>query len=181
MDGVRAYWNGRKLISRHGKEYICPAWFVEGLPQELSLDGELWLGRGAWEALMAILNVDSQVSNWKAIKYKVFDLPGSKDPYETRCDHLRQLTLPPHASVIDIEACTNNGQLRNILAQVVSNGGEGLMAIRPESLYTAGRSDALLKVKVSINIVLIHEFSFKRMLKSSYWKYSQLDFIVCSI
>ena len=30
MDGVRAFWNGKKLLSRHGKEINCPAWFLEG-------------------------------------------------------------------------------------------------------------------------------------------------------
>ena len=46
MDGVRAYWNGEKLISKQAKDISCPNWFIEGLPKEVKLDGELWMGRG---------------------------------------------------------------------------------------------------------------------------------------
>jgi ATP-dependent DNA ligase len=40
LDGVRAYWNGQKLISRHSKEILCPNWFTQEL-NKISLDGEL--------------------------------------------------------------------------------------------------------------------------------------------
>ena len=39
MDGVRAYWNGEKLLSRHDKKFECPDWFIEGIPKGLKLDG----------------------------------------------------------------------------------------------------------------------------------------------
>ena len=56
MDGIRAYWNGEKLISKHSKEISCPNWFIEELPKGMKLDGELWMGRGNLRILMAILN-----------------------------------------------------------------------------------------------------------------------------
>src|SRR5438045_3542568 len=47
LDGVRAYWDGRALISRLGNRFHAPDWFLEGLP-ETPLDGELWIGRKAF-------------------------------------------------------------------------------------------------------------------------------------
>ena len=53
-DGVRAYWNGNQLISRQGHTYSAPAWFTKDFPHE-ALDGELWLQRGQFEQLSAIV------------------------------------------------------------------------------------------------------------------------------
>ena len=49
-DGVRAYWDGRQLRFRSGRVVQAPAWFISRLPTR-ALDGELWLGRGRFEAL----------------------------------------------------------------------------------------------------------------------------------
>src|ERR1700736_978808 len=43
LDGVRAYWDGKQLLSRLGNLFHAPDWFVEGLP-DAPRDGELWLG-----------------------------------------------------------------------------------------------------------------------------------------
>ena len=50
LDGVRALWDGRVLRFRSGGLIAAPAWFTARLPAE-PLDGELWLGRGRFEAL----------------------------------------------------------------------------------------------------------------------------------
>lgn len=44
LDGVRAYWDGSRFLSRLGNEFLAPQWFVASLP-ETPLDGELWVGR----------------------------------------------------------------------------------------------------------------------------------------
>src|SRR4051812_34623257 len=44
LDGVRAYWDGKKLWSRLGNEFLAPDWFTAPLPA-FPLDGELWGGR----------------------------------------------------------------------------------------------------------------------------------------
>ena len=48
LDGVRAVWDGRVLRFRSGRVLTTPAWFVSGWPAE-ALDGELWIGRGAFD------------------------------------------------------------------------------------------------------------------------------------
>ncbi len=47
LDGVRAHWDGRALISRLGNPFHAPDWFLAGLPPT-PLDGELWIGRKAF-------------------------------------------------------------------------------------------------------------------------------------
>jgi len=46
LDGVRALWDGARLVSRNGNEFAAPAWFIAALPAGMALDGELYMGRG---------------------------------------------------------------------------------------------------------------------------------------
>ena len=48
-DGVRAIWDGSKLLSRQGNPIHAPNWFTEPLPKGVVLDGELWAGYGAFQ------------------------------------------------------------------------------------------------------------------------------------
>ena len=57
-DGVRALWDGRVLRHRSGRAVAAPRSFLAALPSE-PLDGELWLGRGRFEALSAIVRTTS--------------------------------------------------------------------------------------------------------------------------
>ena len=41
FDGIRAYWTGRRMYSRSGKEIQIPQFFYNKLPR-YALDGELW-------------------------------------------------------------------------------------------------------------------------------------------
>src|SRR5215212_1728300 len=91
MDGVRAYWNGSQLLSRHGKPLDVPQWFTQQLPSDTPLDGELWMGRGRYEKLMSVINLKHSDNNnqWNEVGYYVFDLPSSKEPYEERMAKLQ--------------------------------------------------------------------------------------------
>ena len=44
LDGVRAYWDGKRLISRNGREFAVPKWFINDFPP-FEIDGELWRKR----------------------------------------------------------------------------------------------------------------------------------------
>ena len=44
LDGVRALWDGSRLVSRNGNPFPAPAEWLAMLPP-IALDGELWLGR----------------------------------------------------------------------------------------------------------------------------------------
>jgi DNA ligase 1 len=154
LDGVRAFWNGSMLISRHGLEIKCPEWFIEQFPEEFSLDGELWSGRGTFEMLTATINSKDTIG-WKGIDFITFDLPNSGDGYEMRIRNLFKLTLPNHVQIVDVSRCRGNDDIGKYLSRIVDLGGEGMMAMKDKSHYKPMRVEWLLKVKVSISLKLI--------------------------
>ena len=74
LDGVRAYWDGKSLISRLGNRFHAPDWFLDGLP-EIPLDGELWIGRKAFQRTVGIVRRQDKSDLWKEVRYVAFDAP----------------------------------------------------------------------------------------------------------
>jgi DNA ligase 1 len=149
LDGVRAYWDGRQFISRLGNLFHAPDWFLDGLPQ-VPLDGELWIGRKAFQRTVGIVRRQDKTDLWKEVRFLVFDAPGLKDPFERRLEFLADTfgrKAPRHAAHHPHEPCRGLDHLRTELARVEALGGEGLMLRQPGSTYTAGRSATLVKVK----------------------------------
>ncbi len=146
LDGVRAYWDGSKLLSRLGNELHAPDWFVAGLPRH-PLDGELFLGRKAFQKTVAIVRRQDKSDHWKKIKFVIFDAPAHGGTFEERLEVLRGLPALPHAAAHPHLRCTGLDHLKEQLALVEALEGEGLMLRQPESKYVAGRSSTLLKVK----------------------------------
>lgn len=150
LDGVRAYWDGERLTSRGGRPIRSPAWFTAGFPR-LPLDGELWMGRGSFELMSAAARQEEpDPAVWRHVRFMVFDLPASPAPFGERLIELRELLRPapsPYLVLIDQFRVSSHDALMDRLAAVVRDGGEGLMLHREDSLYRAGRSDDLLKVK----------------------------------
>ena len=149
LDGVRAWWDGRQFLSRQGNVYHAPQWFTAGLP-DVPLDGELWLGRKAFQRTVSIVRRHDQSDQWRQIRYVLFDAPGVEGPFEERQAALWNLIRqhrPPCATVLDQVCCTCIKGLQAELARVEELGGEGLMLRQPCSRYEAGRSSTLLKVK----------------------------------
>ncbi len=149
LDGVRAYWDGERFISRQGNVYWAPAWFIEGLPQE-ALDGELWVGRKRFQQTVSIVRRQDESDQWRDVRYLVFDAPDCEGAFEARIEYLEQLftdSAPPYALLVAQQRCRDLDHLREELARVEGLGGEGLMLRQPGSRYIAGRSTTLLKVK----------------------------------
>jgi DNA ligase-1 len=149
LDGVRAYWDGKVLISRLGNAFHAPDWFLQKLPSQ-PLDGELWGGRKQFQKTVSIVRRQDKGDHWKSISYVVFDAPGLDQPFEKRIEFVESYLgeeKPPHARAHSHERCRGVDHLREELARVEALGGEGLMLRRPGSKYEAGRSSTLLKVK----------------------------------
>lgn len=149
LDGVRAYWDGRSLISRLGNRFHAPDWFLAGLP-ETPLDGELWIARKAFQRTVGIVRRQDKSDLWKEVRYVAFDAPGVDGPFEERLAAVRahvERTRPPYLSAHDHDVCAGLDHLRAELARVEALGGEGLMLRQPQSRYEVGRSLTLLKVK----------------------------------
>lgn len=150
LDGVRAYWDGTKLLSRLGNEFFAPSWWLNGFPKE-PLDGELWIGRGMFQTNVGIVKRLDGGDAWNQIKYLVFDAPGYDDlGFEHRLERAARLTLKAkNAKLVSQTLCRDNHHLRRSLGEVIKAGGEGLMLRQPESLYVPKRSTTLLKVKTT--------------------------------
>jgi len=150
LDGVRAYWDGERLWSRGGHQYRAPAWFTEGFPEH-PLDGELWAGRGRFAELSGIVRKTHPVAEeWQQVRFHVFDLPLQAVPFSERYQRLKALVRAADVTYLELveqHPVTGHDELMAKLQRVVSDGAEGLMLKRIDSLYAAGRSDDLLKVK----------------------------------
>lgn len=149
LDGVRARWDGKQLISRNGNPFHAPEWFTEGFPN-ISLDGELWSARGKYQQIVSIVGRELPHEGWRQIKFMVFDLPDSKQPFSKRVAEMEALERRLHLSflgVIKQFRVQTEDELMRVHGRVVSEGGEGLMLHHQDALYHQGRSDQLLKLK----------------------------------
>ena len=150
LDGVRAIWNGKKLHFRSGKLISAPNWFIENFPEQL-MDGELWMGRGTFEKLSGIVRkIQPNHNEWRQVSYMLFELPEHPGTFTRRVRKMVKLTETLKISwlqpIPQIRLNSENALL-NMLDEIVTKGGEGLMLHRADSLYHSGRSDDLLKLK----------------------------------
>jgi len=149
-DGVRAYWDGRRLHTRGGERIEAPSWFTAGWPAQ-AMDGELWAGRGNFAQAVSTVRMQvPQEQAWRALRFMVFDLPQEPGVFDQRLHALQTLVpalqLPWVQAVAQVKVA-DHGALQSMLTRVVATGGEGLMLHRGSSLYRAQRSDDLLKFK----------------------------------
>ena len=150
LDGVRAYWNGKQLLTRAGHVIAAPAWFVEGWPS-IPLDGELWGGRGTFERTSGTVRSQQPDDDaWRGLTFQVFDLPADPGIFDTRLVRLERIVRSAAINwlrAVVHERAIDQEQLRSMLAAIEASGGEGLMLRRADSLYVVGRTDDLLKYK----------------------------------
>lgn len=150
FDGVRAYWDGEDLISRHGNRFDVPATFTRGFPKQ-PLDGELWMGRGTFSRMVGLINRhDTGPEHWRDVYYMVFDLPRAAGPFDDRLRTLRRLLKDhdnPHLRLVRQIKVADRAALNRRLEKVIEAGGEGLMLHRGDAPYRSYRSTDLLKVK----------------------------------
>jgi DNA ligase-1 len=163
LDGVRAYWNGKHLISRLGNRFYAPKWFTQGWPS-IPMDGELWIGRGLFNQTVSCVKKLTPVDEeWMKIRYLVFDLPSLGKRFEQRVVEIRKViraSLRENIAGVSQVECTGIDMMQRHLGIVLRHKGEGLMLREPGSLYVPKRSKTLLKVKqwqTADGIVIGHE------------------------
>lgn len=154
LDGVRAVWDGHSLRFRSGRPVPAPQWFVAALPAQ-ALDGELWLGRGRFDALSAIVRKTEPIdAEWRQVRYMIFELPGAGGSFSERAAQMRVVTEQAQLSwlaAVPQFRVANRAELMARYAEVVANEGEGLMLHRADAPYHGGRSDDLLKLKPALD------------------------------
>lgn len=122
LDGIRAIWTGSEFMTRHGNILNAPDWFKAGMP-ECRLDGELWMGRGTFDALQS--NLQTKGSEWTGIKFMIFDLAEMRKTTTERISDLQKMGIPAHCELVS-HVTTESCQLDAMEKIIVDGGGEGV-------------------------------------------------------
>ena len=150
FDGVRALWDGRGLRFRSGRPIAAPAWFTARLPLQ-PLDGELWLGRGRFEATSGGVRRDRpEDAFWSALRYQVFELPAAGGVFADRAAALTALCAQtgwPALQAAPQRTVASRAALQRQLDAVMAAGGEGLVLHRADAPQAIGRGPWLWKHK----------------------------------
>lgn len=214
LDGMRAFWDGgwsrgkltsqvpyaniqkdyirvnpvraTGLWSRYAKPIQAPAWFLDQLPPDVLLDGELYIGPQQFQRLMsAVKKLEPIDAEWAEVRYRVFDAPSAYQVFAPG-----KINTPNHkAEIPDCRplfdhyagkptqfyqvvhqfqpfAVTRTGILEfhnqfvlpattekclravdELMAEVTSKGGEGIIVRRPASVWQPIRTWDMLKIK----------------------------------
>jgi len=149
LDGVRGRWDGKQLRSKNGLLLHPPQEFVRGLPP-FALEGELWGGRGSFEAAAGLVRRQEPHEGWLQLRFGVFDVPEAPGSFAQRIALARRwFEQHPsgYAFVIEQTEVADAAHLERELSRILALGGEGLMVRRSDALYETGRSASILKVK----------------------------------
>ena len=150
LDGVRCYWNGARLYSRNGNAFQPPKWFIDELPKDIALDGELWTKRDDFQNAVGIVKKMDGKGDWSQIKYMVYDAPLINKSFKQRIKIAEEALAKNNSKYVVLhkqEVCKDQAHLDKAMDMVIQAKGEGMMIKDPNSKYEQRRSKALLKVK----------------------------------
>jgi len=145
LDGVRAYWNGKNLISRGGKIINAPKWFIKDYPP-FEIDGELWSKRGDFENISSIVRDKIPTDKWREIKHYIFEVPNSKGNLSQRLSKVKPYSSKIIKVVSQIKI-RDKKHLKKFLKEIENKNGEGVVVRNPNIGYINHRTNQALKVK----------------------------------
>ena len=153
LDGLRAVWTGKELLSREGHAFRPPAWWLAGFP-DMALDGELYGGPGTLAKVAGMFHRIAPIdAEWRAVKFHVFDVPTADASIVERLSRFCWKTIKDGmpAALEYVEHCECNGpsHLADFTGSILKDGGEGVILRHPTAPYVSGRSKNVLKVKLS--------------------------------
>ncbi|EKO5121559.1 DNA ligase [Vibrio fluvialis] len=150
LDGIRAIWNGKQLLTRNGNPIYAPRWFTDPLP-DYTLEGELWAGRGHFALVQqTVLDHTPSDEAWRKIDFMLFDMPDAAGDYTKRyynLIHVVDSASSKHIKYIEHTPVLSEQELLRYLDTLVNENGEGIMLRKVTARYQAGRSNDLLKLK----------------------------------
>ncbi|BEI23180.1 DNA ligase [Vibrio fluvialis] len=150
LDGIRAIWNGKQLLTRNGNPIYAPRWFTDPLP-DYALEGELWAGRGHFALVQqTVLDHTPSDEAWRKIDFMLFDMPDAAGDYTKRyynLIHVVDSASSKHIKYIEHTPLLSEQELLRYLDTLVNDNGEGIMLRKVTARYQAGRSNDLLKLK----------------------------------
>ncbi|WP_455756667.1 DNA ligase [Sulfurimonas sp.] len=143
LDGVRAYWDGENLISRSGKVFATPKFFIKDFPKH-ELDGELWSKREDFSNIVSILNKKKPHTKWSKLTFNIFEVPHAKGGLIQR---LKTVKSSKYIRIIKQIKVKNKKHLDEFLKSIENLGGEGVVVRDASLFYYTGRDNNALKVK----------------------------------
>ncbi|RXJ90620.1 DNA ligase [Arcobacter sp. CECT 8983] len=149
LDGIRAYWNTKELLTRKGNKIHAPKWFIKNLP-DFELDGELWTKRDDFENIQSIVMDKKPSKKWKEITYNIFEVPHQKGDFLSRLQLVQKYIEKEklqHIKVIKQIKIKDKTHLKKFMEEVTNKKGEGVIVKNPTLNYFCGRSSNILKVK----------------------------------
>lgn len=152
LDGVRAYWDGRNLLSRNGKILAVPEGWSAHFPP-FALDGELYTAQGEFEKIQSIvMDKTPNVTAWSEVKFYVFDVPEAGGGLLERLSELEKFILQnPQAGqnlkIIKQVKVKDNAEFEAFAKHIIAKGGEGAVVREPNVPYERKRSKNALKYK----------------------------------
>lgn len=151
LDGIRAYWNGRQLLTRQGHIIHSPPWFTQHWPNS-PMDGELWIARTQFQATVScVRKIKFEENCWRKVRFMIFDLPKHRETFTNRIKVMKDLTdktTSAYLGMIKQFKVSNIKQLDNTLSHIIANQGEGLMLHRDNAYYHVGRTANIMKLKI---------------------------------
>jgi len=145
LDGIRAYWDGKYLISRGGKIIHAPKWFTKSYPP-FEIDGELWTKRGDFEHISSIVRDKIPTQEWEEIRHYIFEVPNSKGGLLERLQRLKPY-VGKNIRIVQQIPIREKTHLKLFLEEVEAKGGEGIVVRDPNTPYINKRTSKALKVK----------------------------------
>lgn len=139
LDGVRALWDGARLVSRNGNPFPAPAEWLAKLPP-VSLDGELWLGRGRFQETLSCV----KRGDFSRLRLMAFDAPEHPGTF---ADRLWSIPCGEICQPLQHLTCQSREHLETYFQILTNGGGEGVMIRHPGAPYEHGRTKNLLKYK----------------------------------
>ncbi|MCE3039972.1 DNA ligase [Helicobacter anatolicus] len=153
LDGMRAYWNGKQLISKSGRVIEAPEWFIQNLPP-FCLDGELYTKRKDFEHIISIIKSRKNQDSWKELKYYIFELPYQAGNLKQRLQVLKDYLLIhsiAHVKIIPQYQFQNTKEIEEFFLEIKKLHGEGIVLRKNDTPYQTGRSQNALKYKVFLD------------------------------
>ena len=149
LDGIRAYWTGKELLSKNGNKINAPFWFIKDFPP-FELDGELWTKKNDFENVQNIVLDTNPSTKWQELTYNIFEVPNTSGDFDKRLEKIKLwLEKNPnrYIKIIPQKICKDESDLNNFLKNILEKKGEGVILKNPKLEYFVGRSDDILKVK----------------------------------
>ena len=149
LDGIRAYWDGKNLLSKNGNIIYAPLWFTKDFPN-FELDGELWTKRNDFENIQSIVLDKTPSTNWSEITYNIFEVPNTKGNFTNRLKKIKnwqEKNSNKYIKIIKQIKCKDKEHLNTYLNKLINKKAEGIMIKNPKLEYFTGRSNHILKVK----------------------------------